>query len=70
MVSLKQVVMPYIKLVQDNNTANKLPSCFKGYSDVNPHLLSEQDHQIILDHIEERESINHDKYVKNEITTI
>ena len=47
MVKLKQVVMPYIELIQENNTINKLPSIFKGYTDMNPHLLSEHDHQII-----------------------
>ena len=54
MVKLKQVVMPYIELNQDNNTTNNLPSSFKGYADMNPHLLSEHDHQIILDKIEAR----------------
>ena len=48
MVKLKQVVMPYIQLIQDNNTTNNLPSSFKGYADMNPNLLSEHDHQIIL----------------------
>ena len=41
--------MPYIELIQDNNTTNKLPSRFKGYADMNPQLLFEHDHQIILD---------------------
>ena len=49
MVKLKQVVMPFIELIQCNNTKNKLPSIFKGYAFMNPHLLSEHDHQIILD---------------------
>ena len=49
MVKLKLVVIPYIELIQDNNTTNKLTSHFNGYGDMNPHLLSEQDHQIILD---------------------
>ena len=52
MVKLKQVVMPYIELIQDNNTTNKFPSHLKGYADMNPHLLSEHDHKIILDKIE------------------
>ena len=47
MVKLKQVVMPYIELIQDNNTTNKFPSRYKGYADTNPHLLSEQYHQTI-----------------------
>ena len=33
---------------------------------MNPHLLSEHDHQIILDKIEARENLNHDKYVEDE----
>ena len=32
---------------------------------MNSHLLSEHDHQIILDKIEARENLNHDEYVKN-----
>ena len=63
MVKLKQAIRTYIELIQDNNTTNKLPSSFKGYADMNSHLLSEHDHQIILDKIEARESLNHDEYV-------
>ena len=33
---------------------------------MNPHLLSEQNHQIILDRIEARENLNRDKYVEDE----
>ena len=66
MVKLKQVVMTYIELIQDNNTKNKLTSRFKVYAAMNPHLLSEHDHQIILDKIEARENLNHDEYVKDE----
>ena len=33
---------------------------------MNTHLISEQDHQIILDKIEARENINHDEYVEDE----
>ena len=33
---------------------------------MNPHLLSEHDHQIILDNIEARENIYHDEYVEDE----
>ena len=60
MAKLKQVVMPYSELIQDNNTTNKFQSHFKGYSDMNPHLLSGHNHQIILDKIEVIENINHD----------
>ena len=66
MLTLKQVVMPYIEFIHDNNTTNKFPSSFKGYSDMNSHLLSEHDHQIILDKIEARENLNHDEYVEDE----
>ena len=58
--------MTYIELIQENNKTNKLPSSFKGYAGMNPHLLSEQDHQIILDKIEARENINHGEYVEDE----
>ena len=54
MVKLEQVVMPYIEFIPDKNASNKLPSRFKGYVDMNPHLLSEHNHQIILDDIEVR----------------
>ena len=63
MVNLKQVVMPFIELIQYNNTTNDFPLLFKGYDFMNPHLLSEHDHQIILDKIEARKNINHDEYV-------
>ena len=66
MVKLKQVVMPYIEFILENNTTNKLPSRFKGYADMNPNLLSEHDHQIVLDKIEARENLNHDEYVEDE----
>ena len=33
---------------------------------MNPHLLSEHDHKIILDKIEARENLNHDKQVEDE----
>ena len=58
--------MPYIELIQEKNTTNKLPSIFEGYADINPHLLSEHDNQIILDKIEARENLNHDEYVEDE----
>ena len=37
MVKLKQVVMPLIELIQENNTTNKLPFHYKGYADINPY---------------------------------
>ena len=33
---------------------------------MNPHFLFEHNHQIILDNIEGRESINHEEYVDDE----
>ena len=66
MVKLKQVVIPYIELIKYNNTTNKLQSRFKGYADMNPHLLSEHDHQIILDKIEARENLNYDEHMEDE----
>ena len=66
MVKLKQVVMTLIELIQDNNTTNKFPLRYKGYADMNPRLLSVQDHQVILEKIEARENLNHDKYVDEE----
>ena len=65
MVKLKQVLMPFIELIQYNNTTNKLPLWFKGYAGMNPHLLSEHNHQIILDRIEARENLNHNEYVED-----
>ena len=66
MVNLKQFLMPYIELIQDKNTTNKLPSRFKRYSDMNHHLLSEHYHQIILGKIEAKENLNYDEYVEDE----
>ena len=48
-MKLKQVVMPLIELIQDNNTTNKLPLLYKGYADMNPCLLSVHNHQVILE---------------------
>ena len=33
---------------------------------MNPHLLSEHDHQIILDKFSRRKNINHEEYVEDE----
>ena len=33
---------------------------------MNPHLLSEHDHQIILDKIEARYNLNHDEHLEDE----
>ena len=45
-VNLKQVVMPLIELILENNTTNKLPLRYKGYADVNPCLLYVNNHQV------------------------
>ena len=45
---------------------NNFQSRFKGYDDMNSHLLSEQDHQIILDKIKARVNLNHDEYAEDE----
>ena len=66
MVKFKQVVMPLIELIQDNNTTNKLPLHNKGYADMNPSLLPVHNHQVILKKIEARENLNHDEYVEEE----
>ena len=63
MMNLKQVVMPLIELIQNSNTRNKFPLHNKGYADMNPHLLSVHDHEVILGKIEARENLNHDEYV-------
>ena len=66
MVKLKQVVMPLIELIQENNTTNKLTLRYKGYTDMNLCLLSVHNHQVILEKIEARENLNHDEYVEEE----
>ena len=38
---------------------------YPRYSDMNSHLLSVNDHQIILDKIKARENLNHDEYVED-----
>ena len=66
MVKLKQVVMPLIELIQENNATNKLPLRYKGYSDMKPSLLSVHNHQVLLEKNEARENLNHDEYVEEE----
>ena len=66
MVKLKQVVMPLIELIQENNTTNKLPLSYKGYANMNPCLLSVHDYRVILEKIEARENLNHYDYVEEE----
>ena len=66
MVKLKQVFMPIIELIQENNTTNKLPFRYKWYTDTNPCLLYVHNHQVILGNIEARENLNHDEYLEKE----
>ena len=66
MVKLKQVLMPLIELIKENNTTNKFPLRYKGYADMNPCLLPVNNHQVILEKIEARENINPDEYVEEE----
>ena len=66
MVKLKQVFIPLIELIQNNNTTNKLPLHCKGCADMNPFLLSVHDRQVILGKIEARENLNHNEYVEEE----
>ena len=49
MVKLKQVFMPLIELIQENDTTNNLLLRYKGYAYMNPFLLSVHDHQVILE---------------------
>ena len=70
MVKLKQLMMPFVQLIQYNNKTNKLISYFKEYAFTNPRLLSKQYHQIILDQIESRENLNHGEYAEVKIITI
>ena len=58
--------MSQIEFIQDNNTTDNFPSRFKGYTDMNTNLLSEHDHQIVLDKNEARENLNHGEYVEDE----
>ena len=66
MVKFKQVVMPLIEFIQENNTTNKLPLRYKGYADMKPCLLSVHNYQVIFEKIEARENLNHDEYVEEE----
>ena len=66
MVKLKQVVMHFIELIQESNITDKFRLRYKRYAYMNPHLLSENNHKIMLDIIEARENINHDDYTEDE----
>ena len=66
MVKLNKLWCLTFNWFRTTTKTNKLPSRFKGYVDTNPHLLSEHDHQIVLDKIEGIENINKDEYVEDE----
>ena len=70
MVKLKQVVMPLIELIQENNTTNKLPLRYKGYADMNPWILYVHNHQVILETIEARKILIMVNMWKKKITTM
>ena len=69
MVKLKKVVMPLIELIQDKNTTNKLPLRYKGYSDINPCLLSVHNHQVILEKLKQEKILTMINMWKKKITT-
>ena len=70
MVKLKQVVMPLIELIQENNTTNKLPLRYKGYADMNPCLLSEHNHQLLLENLKQEKILIMMNMWKKKITTM
>ena len=69
-MKLKQFVMPLIELIQDSNTTNKLPLRYKGYADMNPHLLSVHDHQVILEKLNQEKILTMINMWKKKITTM
>ena len=70
MVKLKQVVMPLIELIQENNTTNKLPLCYKGYAEMNPCLLSVHNNQVILKKLKREKVLTMMNMWKKKITTM
>ena len=70
MVKLKQVVMPLIELIQENNTTNKLSLRYKEYADMNPCLLSVHDHQRILEKLKQEKILTIIYMWKKKITTV
>ena len=70
MVKLKQVGMPLIELIQDNNTTNKLPLSYKGYADMNPILLCVHDHQVILEKLKQEKILTMMNMWKKKVTTM
>ena len=70
MVKLKQVVMPLIELIQENNTTNNFPLRYKGYADMNPCLLSVHNHQVILEILKQEKILTMMNMWKKKITTM
>ena len=70
MVKLKKVVIPLIELIQENNTTNKFPLRYKGYADINPCLLSVQNHQVILEHFKQEKILTMMNMRNKKITTM
>ena len=70
MVNLKQVVMPLIELIQENNTTNKLPLRYKRYADMNPCLLSVNNHQVKLEKLKQEKILTMMNMWKKKITTM
>ena len=69
-MKLKQVVMPLIELIQENNTINKLPLRYKGYADIKPCLLSVHNHQVILEKLKQENIFIMMNMWKKKITTM
>ena len=69
MVKLKQVVMPLIEWIQDNNKINKLSLRYKGYAEMNPRLLSVHDHQVVLEKSKQEKILTMMNMWKKKITT-
>ena len=70
MMKLKQVVMPIIELIQENNTTNKSPLRYKGYTDMNHCLLSIHNHQVILEKLKQEKILIMMNMWKKKITTM
>ena len=52
------------------NMFNRMEITKQVYADINPNLLYEHYHQIILNKIEGRENLNHEEYVEDENYTM
>ena len=70
MVKLKQVVMPLIEFIQQNNTTNNLTLRYKVYTDMNPCSFSVHDHQVILEKLKLEKILIMMNMWKKKITTM